>query len=116
MLHTIEPEASPPIAPEAEEPPLYGSFSELSDGLEFLHLSSAEGALWGAAGKSPKAIDPGRRTGAGDGGAPRPGRVEPAVRPRLAHLRHHRRTRSAGCWQAKPKNSACSAAKPRTRR
>ena len=63
VLHTIEPEASPPIASEAEEPPLYGSFSELSDGLEFLHLSSAEGALWGAAGKSPKAVEPGEEAG-----------------------------------------------------
>ncbi len=63
VLHTIEPEASPPIAPEAAEPPLYGSFSELSDGLEFLHLSSAEGALWGAAGKSPKATAPGEEPG-----------------------------------------------------
>ncbi len=63
VLHTIEPEASPPIAPEAAEPPLYGSFGELSDGLEFLHLSSAEGALWGAAGKSPKATAPGEEAG-----------------------------------------------------
>jgi hypothetical protein len=63
VLHVIEPEASPPIVPEAEEPPLYGSFSELSDGLEFLHLSAAEGALWGAAGKSPKAIEPGEEAG-----------------------------------------------------
>jgi hypothetical protein len=63
VLHTIEPEAVPPIAPEAQEPPLYGSFSELSDGLEFLHLAAAEGALWGAAGKSPKAIAPGEEAG-----------------------------------------------------
>ncbi len=63
VLHTIEPEASPAIAPEAEEPPLYGSSSELSDALEFLHLSAAEGALWGAAGRSPKAIVPPEEAG-----------------------------------------------------
>ena len=31
--------------------------------LDFLHLSSAEGALWGAAGKSPKATAPGEEPG-----------------------------------------------------
>ncbi|HVR04762.1 MAG TPA: hypothetical protein VMS02_01895 [Solirubrobacteraceae bacterium] len=63
VLHTIEPGADPAIAPEAEEPPLYGSARELSSALEFLHLSAAEGALWGAAGKSPKAIEPPEEAG-----------------------------------------------------
>jgi hypothetical protein len=63
VLHTIEPEATPPISPEVEEPPLYGSSSELTDALDFLHLSAAEGALWGAAGKSPKAIAPPEEAG-----------------------------------------------------
>jgi hypothetical protein len=62
-LHTIEPEATPPIAPESEEPPLYGSPEERSSALEFLHLSAAEGALWGAAGKSPQAVEPGEEAG-----------------------------------------------------
>ncbi len=63
VLHAIEPEAAPPIAPEAEEPPLYGTSNELSSALEFLHLSAAEGALWGAVGKSSKAIAPPEEAG-----------------------------------------------------
>ncbi|MGH2853597.1 MAG: hypothetical protein ACRDLF_05330 [Solirubrobacteraceae bacterium] len=63
VVHAIEPEATPPIAPEAEEPPLYGSSSELTSALDFLHLSAAEGALWGAAGKSSKAIEPPEEAG-----------------------------------------------------
>jgi hypothetical protein len=64
VLHAIEPGADPAIAPEGEEPPLYGSARELSSALEFLHLSAAgEGALWGAAGKSQKAVQPPEEAG-----------------------------------------------------
>jgi len=56
VIHVIDPEATPAIAPEEAEPPLYGSSKELTSALDFLHLSSAEGALWGAAGKSSKRI------------------------------------------------------------
>lgn len=63
VLHSIEPGAEPPIAPELQEPPLYGSSDELSSALEFLHLSAAEGALWGAAGKSQKLVQPPEEAG-----------------------------------------------------
>ena len=58
VIHVIDPETTPPIAPEEEEPPLYGSPQELTSSLGFLHLSAAEGALWGAAGKSSEFIAP----------------------------------------------------------
>ena len=57
-IHVIDPETAPAIAPEEEEPPLYGSSQELSSALGFLHLSAAEGALWGAAGKSSEFVAP----------------------------------------------------------
>ncbi len=56
VIHVIDPEAVPPIAPEEEEVPLYGSSQELTSALDFLHLSAAEGTLWGAAGKSSEFI------------------------------------------------------------
>ncbi len=57
VLHVIDPEAAA-IEPEAEEVPLYGSSQELTSALDFLHLSSAEGSMWGATGKSSKEITP----------------------------------------------------------
>lgn len=63
VLHTIDPELSPPIAPEEGEPPLYASSRELTSALDFLHLSAAEGALWGAAGKSTRVIGPSETPG-----------------------------------------------------
>ena len=58
VIHVIDPETTPAIAPEETEPPLYGSSKEHTSALDYLRLSSAEGALWGAAGKSSKQITP----------------------------------------------------------
>lgn len=62
-LHLIEPGAVPPVAPEAQELPLYGSGAEHTSALDFLHLASVEGALWGAAGKSAKLLSGGEEAG-----------------------------------------------------
>jgi hypothetical protein len=63
VLHRIESLASPQIQPEEGELPLYGSSRELTDALDYLHLAASEGALWAAAGRSEKHLEPTEEAG-----------------------------------------------------
>ncbi len=50
VLHIAEPGLG--FAPLQSELPLYGSNAEPTEALEYLHLGSTEGVLWGAAGRN----------------------------------------------------------------
>jgi hypothetical protein len=67
VLHRVNPEGVlPAIEPEdgrfEEGLPLYAP-KELADALDPLHLSSADGAMWAAAGKSSEPVEPGHVPG-----------------------------------------------------
>jgi hypothetical protein len=62
VLHVTEPGS--PFTPLQSELPLYGSPAEPTEALEYLHLGSAEGVLWGAAGRNAGvSLEPGEEAG-----------------------------------------------------
>ena len=62
ILHVAEPGLS--FTPLQSELPLYGSPAEPVEALEYLHLGSTEGILWGAAGRNAGAnLQPGEEAG-----------------------------------------------------
>jgi hypothetical protein len=62
VLHFAEPGS--PFTPLQDELPLYGSPAEPVEALEYLHLGSTEGILWGAAGRNAGvSLEPGEEAG-----------------------------------------------------